>query len=47
VPKRILGKSEVARDRRLREVFEIEEVERGEEVVVQLAENSTCKTCKI
>jgi ribonucleoside-diphosphate reductase alpha chain len=47
VPKRILGKSEVARDRRLREVFEIEEAERGEEVVVQLTENSTCKTCKI
>jgi ribonucleoside-diphosphate reductase alpha chain len=47
VPKRVLRKSEVARDRRLREVFEIEEVERGEEVVVQLTENSTCKTCEI
>jgi 3-oxoacyl-[acyl-carrier protein] reductase len=47
MPKRVLRKSEVARDRRLREVFEIEEVERGEEVVVQLTENSTCKTCEI
>jgi ribonucleoside-diphosphate reductase alpha chain len=47
VPKRVLKKSEAARDRRLREVFELEEVERGEEVVVQLTENSACKTCEI
>ncbi len=46
-PKRILRRSEVARDKRLGEIFELEEVKEGEEVVVQLTENSTCKTCEV
>jgi len=46
-PKRIIRKSEARRDTRIQELFEVEEVKRGEEVVVQLTENSTCKTCEL
>ena len=46
-PRKILRRDEVARDRRIREIFEVKEVEREEGVVVQLTENSTCKTCEI
>jgi ribonucleoside-diphosphate reductase alpha chain len=44
VPKRAPGESGASEDRRLRELLE---AGRRGEVVVQLAENSTCKTCKI
>jgi hypothetical protein len=47
VPKRAPGESEASKDRRLRELLEAGEAGRLGEVVVQLAENSTCKTCKI
>jgi ribonucleoside-diphosphate reductase alpha chain len=47
IPRRVLRKSEVARDERLEEVFEVKEAREGDEVVVQLTENSTCKTCEI
>jgi len=36
---------EAGRDARLKELFEAREAEGGGEVVVELAENSTCKTC--
>jgi ribonucleoside-diphosphate reductase alpha chain len=44
VPKRAPGEGGASKDRRLRELLEAGG--RGE-VVVQLTENSTCKTCKI
>jgi len=47
VPRRILRRSEVERDKRLKEIFEVEETREEGKVVVQLTENSTCKTCEI
>jgi ribonucleoside-diphosphate reductase alpha chain len=47
IPRRVLRKSEIAKDKRLEEVFEVKEAREGDEVVVQLTENSTCKTCEI
>jgi ribonucleoside-diphosphate reductase alpha chain len=44
VPKRAPRESEASKDRRLRELLEAGG--RGE-VLVKLAENSTCKTCEI
>ncbi|MCS7107499.1 MAG: adenosylcobalamin-dependent ribonucleoside-diphosphate reductase [Acidilobaceae archaeon] len=44
--KRQMNKDEAERDARLKEVFEVKEERRGEEVVVKITENSTCKTCE-
>ncbi|MEN2999027.1 MAG: adenosylcobalamin-dependent ribonucleoside-diphosphate reductase [Acidilobaceae archaeon] len=43
--KRQLSREEAERDAKLKEVFEVRE-ERGEELVLGISENSTCKTCE-
>ncbi len=47
LPKKRLSERELSRDPKIREVFEVKEEKVGEEVVVELTENSTCKTCHI
>ncbi|MCX8196516.1 MAG: adenosylcobalamin-dependent ribonucleoside-diphosphate reductase [Acidilobaceae archaeon] len=46
IVRRELRPEEAAMDAKLREVFEVREEKRGEEVVVEITENSTCKTCE-
>jgi len=47
LPKKRLSERELRRDPKIREVFELREEAAGDEVVVELTENSTCKTCHI
>ncbi len=47
LPKKKLSERELRRDPKLKQVFEVKEERSGNEVVVELTENSTCKTCHI
>ncbi len=47
LPRKKLARAEAERDPRLRELFKAEEKSEGEEVVVELTQNSECKTCEL
>ncbi|MEM1861487.1 MAG: adenosylcobalamin-dependent ribonucleoside-diphosphate reductase [Acidilobaceae archaeon] len=44
--KKTLKPVETERDRKLKEIFEVKEETKGEEIVLEITENSTCKTCE-